>query len=275
LLPAVLGTLIVINTSVVVPHAGAEISAATKTGGDVAAVTKTAILVGDSVPQVLGNAFADAAARRGYVVIKATAGGCPATAVTKVYSSGKGFKTNSCPRMAIEQDAKIKKYRPALVIWWSRFELAPRLGPHGKVLPLGSRAYWRAQRASFEKRARALTKRGARLVAVQIEPPGRALARLNPTEKQFLVGQTLLHRTDVVNAWNAFLARHKGPRVFSISITRLVCHEPRTPCDDSLPDGEPARSDGVHYSDRAGPRVASHVLQAALRIAHLESAHAS
>jgi len=266
--------LIAINTSVVVPHAGAEIPAATKrskAGAPGAAVTKTVVLVGDSVPQALGNEFANAAAKADYVVIRATAGGCPATAVQKVYSSGARFRTNSCPKVATEQDKKIKQYRPALVIWWSRFELAPRLGPHGKVLRLGSRAYWRAQQASFEERARQLTKRGARLVTVRIERPGRALAARNPSERAFLVGQTLLHRTDMVSAWNTFLARHQGPKVFSISIDRVVCRDTRNPCDDRLRNGDAARADGIHYSDAAGRHVASRVFAAALRVAHLKS----
>ena len=113
--------------------------ATTRAGANVARLTKTVILVGDFVPQALADDFADAAAEYGYVVISATAGGCPATAVSKVYSSGKRFKNNTCPQVATEQDAKIKKYRPALVIWWSRYELAPRLGSDGKVLRLGSR----------------------------------------------------------------------------------------------------------------------------------------
>jgi peptidoglycan/LPS O-acetylase OafA/YrhL len=270
LLPAVLATLIAINVSVVVPHAGAEFSPVTRPGARAAQVTRTVILVGDSVPQVLGEKFAEAAARYEYVVIRATSGGCPATGVEKVYSSGKRFKTNGCPKIAREQDRTIDKYRPALVIWWSRYEVAPRLGRDGKVSALGSRAYWRAQQASFNQRARALTRRGARLVAVQIERPGRALAARNPSESGFLVGQTLLHRWDIVNVWNGFLARHKGPRVFSISIGGLVCHDTRNPCDDRLPNGRPARPDGVHYSDAAGLRVASTVLATALRIARLE-----
>ena len=151
----------------------------------------------------------------GYVVVNAAHGGCPATGVRKVYSSGKRFKNNTCANVVAEQDKVIDRDRPALVIWWSRYELAPGWVRDGKVLPLGSRAYRRAQQASFEERARALTKRGARLVTVQIEPPGRPLAARNPSEKSFLVGQTLLRRSDVVTAWNAFLARHKGPEVFS------------------------------------------------------------
>ncbi len=275
LLPAVLCALIAINTSVVVPHAGAEIAPATRQGARVAAVTKTVILVGDSVPQELSREFADAAAKRGYVGVRATSGGCPATAVDKVFSSGERVETSNCSRVAIKQDAKVKVYRPALVIWWSRYEVATRLGPDGKVLPLGSGAYFQAQKASFDKRVRALTRLGARLVTVQIEPPGPALAARNPEEKYFLVGQTLLHRSDVVKGWNALLARHKGPTVFSISIDRLVCRDAKSPCDDRLPNGETARPDGVHYSERFGPRLASQILEKALRLAQLRAAPAT
>jgi peptidoglycan/LPS O-acetylase OafA/YrhL len=269
LLPAALCTMIAVNTSVVVAHAGAEIAPAATAKAHAPVVTKTVILVGDSVPQLLSHEFADAAAKRGYVGVRATSGGCPATAVGKVLSSGAKVEGSDCARVAAKQDAKIKAYRPALVIWWSRYELAPRLGPDGKVLPLGSNAYFHEQQAAFDKRVRALTRLGARLVTVQIEPPGPDLAVRNPEEKYFLVGQTLLHRPDVVKGWNAFLARHKGPKVFSISIDHLVCHDTRVPCDDRLPNGESARPDGVHYSNRIGPRLAPQILAAAMRVAHL------
>jgi len=283
LLPAVLAALVVVNTSVVVPHAGAEIQpAATRPASThpsstrpaakrppARRVTKTVLLVGDSVPQLMSHELAEAAAKLHYVVIRATSGGCPATAVSKVLSTGERLGNNTCPTVAEKQDAKIEKYRPALVLWWSRYELAPRLGPNGRLLPLGSRAYFRAQEASFAKRTAALTKLGARLVAVQIELPGPDLAVRNPEEKYFLVGQTLLHRSDMINTWNAFLAGHRGPKVFSISINRLVCHDERDPCDDRLPNGASARPDGVHYSETAGRRLAPRIIEAALRAAHL------
>jgi hypothetical protein len=172
--------------------------------------------------------------------------------------------------VVLEQDAILEKHRPALVIWWSRYELAPRLGPDGKVLPLGSKAYFRAQEASFAKRAAALTALGGRLVTVQIEPPGPNLAVRNPPEKYFLVGPALLHRADVRNAWNAFLATHKGPQISSISVTRLICRDNRTPCDDRLPNGEPGRPDGVHYSQAARRLLAPRIFEAAWRAAQLE-----
>jgi SGNH domain-containing protein len=269
---AVLGILIAVG-AVAVSRAGGHVAPAAKT--DDAPVTKTVLLVGDSVPTAFVDEFADAAAKHDYLVVSATKPGCPATAVGKVYSSGAGFKRNTCPTMLGAQDRMIDSYRPALVIWWSRYEVAPRLGPDGKVLPLGSPAYWRAQQASFGQRARALTRLGARLVTVQIERPGRRLAARNPPEKAFLVGQTLLHRRDVVNAWNTFLASHKGPKVFSISIDRLVCHDARNACDDTLPNGEPARPDGVHYSVTARRLLAPPILDAVWRVAQVQSAPTS
>jgi peptidoglycan/LPS O-acetylase OafA/YrhL len=275
LLPVVLLTMLAANTAVVIPHAGSEIAAAAEPGVPVPAVTKTVLLVGDSVPQTLSREFADAAAKRGYVGVRATSGGCPATAVNKILSSGARVEGSNCARVATKQDAKIKVYRPALVIWWSRYEIAPRLGADGKVLPLGSSAYFRAQKASFDKRVRALTRLGARLVTVQIEPPGPDLAARNPAEKYFLVGRTLLHRSDVVKGWNALLARHKGPKVYSISIDRLVCRDARSPCDDRLPNGETARPDGVHYSDAAQRLLAPQIFEMIWRVGQLDSAPGS
>src|SRR4051794_17534978 len=214
--PAVLVVLAILIAvgAVAVSHAGGHARRVVQTGD--APVTNTVLLVGDSVPTLFADEFADAAAKYDHLVVSATKPGCPATAVGKVYSSGATFRRNTCPTMVAAQDRMIDSYRPALVIWWSRYELAPRLGPDGKVLPLGSRAYRRTQHASFEQRARALAGLGAPLAATQIERPGRRLADRAPPEKPFLVGQTLLPRRDVVDSWNAFLARHKGPNVFSI-----------------------------------------------------------
>ena len=217
---------------------GTDADASRLTKPDVPAVTKTVMLVGDSVPKSFAKDFAEAAAKHGYALVTAARGGCPATGVAKVSSSGVRWKHNSCfPAVVNEQDAIVAKHRPALVIWWSRYDLVPRVGPGGKVLPLGSAAYFHAQEASFVERAAALTRLGARLVTVQIEPPGPDLAVRNPPERYFLVGQTLLHRTDVVNAWNSFLASHNGPTVFSVSIDHLVCRNVASPCDDRLADG--------------------------------------
>jgi len=230
------------------------------------------MVVGDSVALIFSDDFARAAAKHGYDLVTAAHGGCPATGVAKVSSSGVKWKHHTCAKVAAEQDAMVERYRPALVIWWSRYELAPRVGPDGKLLPLGSDAWLRAQEASFDARTAALTKYGARLVTVQIEPPGPELAVRNPVEKYFLVGRTLLRRTNVVKSWNEFLASHTGPTVFSISVADLVCHKPTTPCNDTLPDGESARPDGVHYSQAAQRLLAPTIFDDAWRAAQMQSA---
>jgi SGNH domain (fused to AT3 domains) len=236
------------------------------------AVTPTVLVVGDSVARMYSSYFTVEAARHGYSLVAAAWPGCPATGVAKVLSTGKPFKRSCSPQVANGQDAALDEYRPALVIWWSRYELAPRLGPNGNVLRVGSRAWFREQEASFNERVAALTRFGARLVAVQIEPPGPDLAVRNPGEHYFLVGHTLLHRPGVVNGWNAFLGSHDGPDVFSISVRNLVCHNERFPCDDRLADGKSARPDGVHYSAKAMRLFAPVIFKKIWRVAGLQSA---
>jgi hypothetical protein len=234
--------------------------------------TPTVLVVGDSVAHMYSPYFAAEAAKHCYSLVTAARPGCPATGVPKIYSTGKPFKHTCWPTVVKEQDAMLAEYRPALVIWWSRYELAPRVGPHGDVLPLGSKQWFQRQEASFDKRVAALTSLGAKLVTVQIEPPGPDLAVRNPGEHYFLVGQTLLHRQDVVDGWNAFLASHNGPTVFSISVKHLVCHNDKIPCDDNLPDGQPARPDGVHYSDSAMRLFAPTIFNNIWSVAGMQSA---
>ena len=75
-----------------------------------------------------------------------------------------------------------------------------------------------------------------------------------------------------MKTWNAFLASHTGPTVFSISVRGLVCHDAKDPCDDRLASGEPARPDGVHYSETARQLFAPSIFEAAFRAAGLEPA---
>jgi len=271
-LPVALGVLLALDLSAVVAHAGAKIEVIGPRGKATGtSVTKTIVLVGDSVPEYFAPELADAAAPYGYVVVKATAGGCPATAAPKAHGDGKPFRNNWCPQVAVTQDNKVAYYRPALIIWWSRYEITPRLGPNGKLLPLGGPAYEKLQRRAFAKRVASLTKLGARVVAIQIEHPGIKLAIANPPERHLLYGQIMLHDWFVVDEWNAFLASHHGPKVFSISINSLVCHKPlrENTCDDTLPDGNSARFDGTHYASDAGPVIAPVIIRRSLKVAGL------
>jgi peptidoglycan/LPS O-acetylase OafA/YrhL len=261
--PLTLAAMFAISSSLVVPRAGAALGR----------VTRTIVLVGDSVPQRLEPDLARAAARDGYVVVSATRGSCPATGVAVVGVTGKpwGAGRVCATDVPSRQDAAIARYHPALVIWWSRYELADRVDGQGRPVRFASPAYWKLQQKAFASRTGALTRDGAIVVAVQIERSGLGMAtRCTPQScGPFL--RRLITATAAQNTWNAFLASHTSDPVRSISIQSLVCHDAASPCDDRLPDGSLARPDGTHYSAEAAPAVAQAVINRALTAAGLPS----
>jgi hypothetical protein len=263
ILPLTLGALFLISSSVVLPHAGAAIGRGR--------VTRTIVLVGDSVPQRLAPELARAAAQHGYVVISATRGSCPATGVAVVDSAGKpwGAGLECATDVPARQDAAIARYRPALVIWWSRYELADRVDAAGKPVAFATPAYWTLQKHAFTTRTAALTSHGATVVAVQIERSGLGmLTRCTPAKcGPFL--KRLITATAAQDTWNAYLASHTTGAVRSISIQTLVCKNTASPCNDRLPDGPLTRPDGTHYAPAAAPQVARAVIDQALAAAGL------
>jgi hypothetical protein len=260
--PLLLLAVFLINSDLVQPRAGAAIGR----------VTRTIVLVGDSVPQRLSPYLAEAAARHRYVVISAARGSCPATGVAVVDPKGKpwGAGYRCATDVPARQDAAIAKYRPALVIWWSRYELADRVNGAGNPVPFDSRAYWLLQKQAFARRTAALTHRGAIVVAVQIERSGLGMStRCTPTQcGPFL--KRLIDATSAQDTWNAFLASHTQGSVRSISIQKLVCKDTRSPCNDRLPNGSLARPDGTHYAPAVAPLIARAVIDRALAAAHLD-----
>jgi peptidoglycan/LPS O-acetylase OafA/YrhL len=257
-----LAGLFLINSGFVQPRAGAAIGR----------VTRTIVLVGDSVPQRLAPDLASAADRYRYVVVSATRGSCPATGVVLVGPTGKpwGPGETCATDVPARQDAAIARYRPALVIWWSRYELADRVDSHGRPVRFDSPAYWALQKQAFAVRTAALTRLGATVVAVQIERSGLGMStRCTPTRcGPFL--RRLVEATAAQDAWNAFLASHRSGAVRSISIQGLVCKDARSPCNDRLANGELARPDGTHYGPAAAPLIAQAVIERALAAAGLK-----
>jgi hypothetical protein len=259
--PLALGALFLVNDDAVVARAGASLGS----------VTRTIVLVGDSVPQRLAPYLARVAVHRGYVVISATRGSCPATGVAVVGVTGKPWGAGKvcATDVPARQDAAIARYRPALVIWWSRYELADRVDAKGRPVRFASPAYWALQKEAFAARTAALTRDGAIVVAVQVERSGLGM-RTRCTAKRcgpFL--ERLITATGAQDTWNAFLASHTSGRVRSISIENLVCRGTASPCNDRLSDGSLARPDGTHSSAAAAPAVAGVVISRALSVANL------
>ena len=260
-LAVVLTALFFVNQGVVVPHAGAALGR----------TTKTIVLVGDSVPQRLAAELSAAAAWHGYVVISATRGSCPATGVALVDALGKpwGPGTQCATDVPARQDAAVATYRPALVIWWSRYELADRVDAHGRPVLFATPAYWALQRQAFARRTVALTRAGATVVVVEIERTGVGIAsRCTRSDCPPFLSR-LVYATAAQDVWNAFLASHTSGSVRAISIQTLVCHDTASPCNDRLPGGATARPDGTHYSAAAAPIVARAVINRSLAAAGL------
>jgi hypothetical protein len=267
IVPLLLGALFLVNSSVVQPRAGAAIRTVTHAPR----TTRTIVLVGDSVPQRLSPDLARAAATHHYVVISATRGSCPATGVAVVGVTGRpwGAGVVCATDVPARQDAAVAKYHPALVIWWSRYEMADRVDAHGKPARFDTTPYWDLQKHAFATRTAALTRDGATVVAVQIERSGLGMStRCTPAHcGPFL--DRLIHATAAQDTWNAFLASNKSGRVRSISIQRLVCKDAKSPCDDRLRDGTLARPDGTHYAPSVAPLIARAVIDRALAAAGL------
>ena len=204
-------------------------------------------------------------------IVSASRGSCPATGVLVVGADGKPTGAGkACPEsVPSRQDAAVAALSAGARALVEPVRGRGQAGPGRDALPVGSKAYWSAQESAFDARVKALTRRGARLVAVQIERSGRGMAtRCTPTDCGPLLYR-LVHGTALQDHWNAFLAGHHGPTVFSISLARFVCHDAASPCDDRLADGTLARPDGTHYSDEAAPRVAARVVTDALRVSGL------
>jgi hypothetical protein len=221
------------------------------------------------VPKYMWRAFSDAGKTYGYGVVSAAIGSCPATGALVVDEDGKPNKSHCPEAVQRRQDAVVRQFRPALVIWWSRYELADRRSGDGRHLVTGSHEYWHEQQLAFQRRVTRLTSLGGKVVAVEIERLGIGV---NDRCARVTCG-ALIHRlafeTAIADRWNWFLARHRGPTVFSISINDAVCHSPGSPCDDRLPNGELARRDGVHYVPAARDAVAQKIVRDGLRVTGL------
>jgi peptidoglycan/LPS O-acetylase OafA/YrhL len=260
-LTVVLTGLFVVNRGIVVPHAGASLGR----------TTKTIVLVGDSVPQRLAPDLAAAAARHGYVVISATRGSCPATGVALVDAAGTpwGPGAQCATDVPARQDAAVAAYRPALVVWWSRYELADRVDARGRPVAFASSAYWALQKQAFARRTAALTRKGARVVAVEIERSGLGVSSRCSRSDCGPFLHRLVHATAARDVWNSFLASHTSGPVRAVSVEALVCHDGASPCNDRLPGGVLARPDGTHYRGAAATSVAGAVVSRSLAAAGL------
>ncbi|MEQ1417460.1 hypothetical protein, partial [Salmonella enterica] len=79
-------------------------------------------------------------------------------AVTALDGAGRPLAQGRCAtEVPAAQDEAVAQAQPDVVVWWSRYELADRIGPDGARLVAGTPAFWAAQRADLRAAADRLT----------------------------------------------------------------------------------------------------------------------
>jgi hypothetical protein len=215
-------------------------------------ISQRVLVVGDSVPRRLFSAFHEAAVTHGWEADDGAKGACPALGVTVTDARGALLDghTNCGKVIPPGQAADVKEFKPTIVLWWSRYELADRLSDSGTHLAAGSKAFWVAQRASLKQTVNRLATGGATVVIVKTDRIGKGVgtrcssASCAPFVKR-LVDEDALRVT-----WNKMLDEqaHLDPRIRTVSMDDVYCHDSAAPCNDKLHDGTFARPDGSHFS---------------------------
>ncbi|MDO5710866.1 MAG: SGNH hydrolase domain-containing protein, partial [Micrococcales bacterium] len=266
-----------LNT-VVPAAAAAPLPSATQGSGPAA---HTILVVGDSVMRRLAPQLAQTAADRGLVIASAARGGCSALDVVVV--DGSGTPNYACTQeVPATQSTLLARSQAATVVWWSRYELADRLGAGGELLRAGTPAFWTAQREALARTVDRLTAQGATLVVVEVDRIGVGIdSRCTPMDCDPLLAR--LRNDDGLRVtWNRLLAERAASddRVRLVRMDDLYCRDTANPCDDHLPirtspagdfagptGSELARPDGSHFAAHAIPGVSAALLDRVARAA--------
>ena len=220
------------------------------------------------------NRVLPSGSRSGYVVIRATRGGCPATGVawSSMPTGGRQAKGDACSRLVPgHQDDVIRRFRPALVIWWSRYELAERLASDGYAARRWAHMRTGARSGNRSRsRIAALTGSERSVVTVQVE---RSWQRDAGTARDLGRCGPFIRRLDPPTP----TCRTRGTRSSQRGSPDLRCARSRSsascattlasPCDDRLPDGNLARHDGSHYAPEEAVGIARTIVSRALEAA--------
>jgi len=213
---------------------------------------KVIMLVGDSVPLRLTAEFENYASSKGWHVVSAALGMCPATTRAMTDPEGKEFgNTGSCVSQRNIQVQTLETYRPSAVIWMSRYEIADAINAKGASISPSSQEFWRYSLGSLRETVDQLTSQNSEVVFVPIEPSGLGmLNRCTPSDCHWFYHRLISNEGVMYqNKWNELLLNEtkSNSKTHYFSITKLVCRDSNVPCDDSI-NGIPARPDGSHFT---------------------------
>ena len=222
------------------------------------AAERTVVLVGDSVPSRLMPVLAPAAEERSVTVVSAVAGGCSPLAVhQRVSATDEAGET--CPEVEETQRETIRAHDPDVVLWWSRYEIADRVGEDGSLLEPTDPQFWPAQRERFMEAVNRLTGDGATLYVVETERPGVGMLSRCTEEECHPFLERMVTQDHLRQQWNDLVRQvaHADERVRVITVSDLFCPDPQPDpdparfgsglCDDRDDTGRIARPDGSHF----------------------------
>jgi peptidoglycan/LPS O-acetylase OafA/YrhL len=216
------------------------------------------MLTGDSVPLHLEVAFDQAATSRGWRTVSAARGACSVSGEVSM-SEGGDFvhEAAHCPEVRAIQDALIRQADPDVVVWWDRWSISGFITAGGEHVKSGTARFWQLRQSILDATVRRLTRRGAIVMFVATEPPGKGmLTRCSQEHCAIWDRFQIDHYRDITSPWNdmmkVYAARHPDLATF-VSLTDEVCRTDRSLCNDLI-DGAPARPDGTHY-EGAGQRM--------------------
>lgn len=232
---------------------------------------KVLMLVGDSVPLRLVAEFENYASTKGWHVVSAAKGSCPATTRAMISPDGEDFgNTETCISQKGMQLQTLEKYRPSAVIWMSRYEIADVPTSEGISLSPSSAVFWQYSRESLDSTVDSLTANDAHVVFVPIEPSGMGImSRCKPSDCHWFL-KRLISKEGVSyqKQWNQILLSEtkSNSKTSYFPITGYICRDTNQPCDDSI-NGNLARPDGTHFT----PEGASQFIPALVDFAILRS----
>lgn len=232
---------------------------------------KVIMLVGDSVPLRLSSQFEAYATTKGWHVVSAAKGSCPATTRAMVDPSGVEFgSTKDCAAVHQKQQVLMQKFHPSAIIWMSRYEIADALSSDNKHLTPDSPDFWQLSSQDLTREVSFLTKSNAQITFVPIEPSGTGMLSRCITSKCNWFLKRLISPVGVgyQDKWNQLLLAQtqSNSNTHYFSITKSVCRNTRNPCNDKI-SGKLARPDGTHYT----PAGASQFIPALVDFAILQA----
>ena len=213
------------------------------------------MLVGDSVPLHLSVALDDVLEDRGWRLVSSTFGSCPVTGEAPAWPDGTAVRdAHRCSQKIVRsQNRLIRDADPDVVVWWDRWIISGFLTPGGGNVRSGTPRFWRLRRERLEATFDRLTRRGATVAFVAIEPPGTgATTRCTYPRCEEWISFQIDHYDDITARWNRMMRRfareHTDAAVY-VSVTDVICAFDTAPCDDRI-GKVPARPDGTHYEGR-------------------------